>query len=195
MGNVELVEDHDSGENNIRVPSELSGILLDERTIRARVTELGREISRDLEGREPVAVAILRGAVIFHADLIRALSIGIKVDFIEVSSYSHSVATSGKVRMIRNAETCLTGEDVLLVEDIVDTGLTLKSLVQEVKRQRPASLRVCSLLSKSGRRKIDVTIDYTGFEIPNHFVVGYGLDFAERFRNLPYIGLFRDPDS
>jgi len=176
----------------MNIPSEISTVLLPEHQIQNRIKELGGEISADYSGRVPIAIAVLRGAAIFHADLIRSLSIGVTVDFLSVSSYQSATTSSGIVKILKNVELNLNGADIILVEDIVDTGLTINYLVNECAKHHPSSIRICSLLSKPERREIDVEIDYLGFEIPNHFVVGFGMDFAEKYRNLPYIGILTD---
>jgi hypoxanthine phosphoribosyltransferase len=167
----------------------ISEILIDEQRICRRVHELGSRISRDYRGREPLVVGVLRGAVVFHADLIRRLDPGIRIDFIAVSSYGAATSTSGEVKLTKDVESGIQGEDVILVEDIVDTGLTLDYLLRLLGSRKPASLTVASLLSKPSRRRVQVPVDYLGFEIPDRFVVGYGLDYRQRFRNLPVIGV------
>ena len=136
-----------------------------------------------------LVVGVLRGAAIFHADLIRCLHPSIRIDFIAVSSYGPSTQTSGEVKLVKDLETSVGGTDLLLVEDIVDTGLTLDYLLRLLRSRNPRSLKVCSLLSKPSRRQVEVDIDYLGFEIPDRFVVGYGLDLDQRYRNLPFIGI------
>lgn len=150
---------------------------------------LGREITRDYRDKSPVLVGVLRGAAVFLSDLIRHVDLELQVDFIALSSYGSATETSGQVQLVKDLETSIDGADVILVEDIVDTGLTLNYLVGSLKSRNPASLRVCALLSKPSRRRVDVHIDYLGFEVPDSFVVGYGLDFDQQFRNLPYIGV------
>lgn len=179
---------------NLETLPEISQVLFSDKQIRNRVRELGEEISSDYSEKKPITIAVLKGAAIFHADLIRSLSIGVVVDFISVSSYQSSTTSSGVVKILKDVELNLKGRDVLLVEDIIDTGLTVKQLITELKKQQPASIRVCSLLSKPERRKIEVPIDYLGFEIPDIFVVGFGLDYAEKFRNLPYIGVLNQTE-
>jgi hypoxanthine phosphoribosyltransferase len=166
----------------------VSEVILSEEEIRRRVDEIGVQISADYRDREPLVVAVLRGAAIFHADLVRRLGPQIRIDFIAVSSYGAETESSGEVMLVKDLETSVHDTDLILVEDIVDTGLTLDYLVRLIQSRRPRSLRVCSLLSKTSRRKLPVRIDYLGFEIPDRFVVGYGLDFDQRFRNLPYLG-------
>ena len=164
-------------------------ILVDKTRIADRVRNLGGEISRDYEGKQPLVVGILRGAVVFHADLIRHLELNLKIDFMSVASYGPATDSSGEVRLVKDLESSIFGLDVILVEDIVDTGLTLDYLLRNLKNRRPSSLRVCSLLSKPDRRRVEVTVDYQGFEVPDQFVVGYGLDFNQQFRNLPHVAL------
>ncbi len=166
----------------------ISEVVISEAEIRRRVGELGARISTDYRDREPLVVAVLRGAAIFHADLIRRLEPKIRIDFIAVSSYGAETRSSGDVKLVKDLESSVHDTDLILVEDIVDTGLTLDYLVRQLESRRPRSLKVCSLLSKADRREVPVRIDYLGFEIPDRFVVGYGLDLDQRFRNLPYIG-------
>lgn len=171
------------------VDSGISEILIGEHKIRQRVHELGRQIAEDYRDREPLVIGVLRGAVVFHADLIRRLDPRIRIDFIAVSSYGAATATSGEVKLTKDLEAGIQGEHVILVEDIVDTGLTLDYLIRLLGSRKPASLAVASLLSKPARRRIEVPVDYLGFEIPDRFVVGYGLDYQQRYRNLPFIGV------
>lgn len=162
-------------------------VLIDAGTIQRRVRELGGQIAGDYQGKNPHLIAILRGASIFHADLVRAIDLGLSFDFIAVGSYGAGPASSGEVRILKDLDESLEGKDVLLVEDIVDTGLTLQYLLQNLHSRDPRSLRVAALLNKPSRRKIEVRVDYVGFEIPDKFVVGYGLDYDQRYRNLPDI--------
>jgi hypoxanthine phosphoribosyltransferase len=157
------------------------------------VAELGEEISADYAGREPLLVGVLKGAVFFMADLMRHLTLPCEVDFMAISSYGTATDSSGVVRILKDLEMNVAGRDVLVVEDIIDSGLTLSYLVRNLESREPASLEICALMTKPERREIDVHVRYVGFEIPNRFVVGYGLDFAERYRNLPYVGVL-DPD-
>ncbi len=168
-------------------------VLIDEHTLRARVDELGEEISRDYTGREPLLIGVLKGAVFFMADLMRQLSVPCEVDFMAISSYGASTDSSGVVRILKDLDINIESRDVLVVEDIIDSGLTLSYLIRNLEAREPRSLEVCALMTKPERREIDVPVRYVGFEIPNRFVVGYGLDFAERYRNLPYVGVL-DPD-
>ena len=162
-------------------------VLLSEETIRRRVAELGREISTAYVGEVPILVNILKGGFIFLADLVRAMEIGCEVDFMVVSSYEDRTESSGIVRILSDLGLNVEGRHVLIVEDIVDTGLTLEYLRELLLARNPASLRIVTLLDKHERRKVSVPLDFVGFRIPDEFVVGYGLDYAQRFRNLPYI--------
>ncbi len=164
-------------------------VLIDEGVVQQRVGELGKQLTRDLHGRSPIFVAILRGAAIFHADLVRRVDLMLKIDYISVKSYGNASTSAGEVQLVKDLETSIRGQDVVLVEDIVDTGLTISYLVRNLMTRQPRSLSVCALLSKPARRKADVEIDYLGFEVPDRFIVGYGLDHAERYRNLPYVGV------
>ncbi len=162
-------------------------LVIAEEEIRKRVEELGRRISADYGGGGLVVVGVLNGAFIFTADLVRALTVPVEVDFIRVASYGDNTCSSGEVRLTKDVELSLAGKDVLLVEDIVDTGCTLKHLKELLGKRHANSVRVCALIDKSERREVAVEIDYTGFEIAEGFLVGYGLDFAEKHRNLPAV--------
>jgi hypoxanthine phosphoribosyltransferase len=167
-------------------------VLIDEQTLQARVAELGAEITRDYEGREPLLVGVLKGAIFFMADLMRRIELPCEVDFMAISSYGAGIDSSGVVRILKDLDASIENRNVLIVEDIVDSGLTLSYLLRNLEARRPASLEICALLTKPERRENDVHCRYVGFEIPNRFVIGYGLDFAERYRNLPYIAVLRD---
>ncbi len=173
---------------------ELDYILLTEEQIQNRIKELGREISRDYEGKEPLVVGVLYGSFIFMADLVRRCAIPCKMAFLRVSSYGNGTETSGQVQVIFDPLQDIEGKDVLVVEDIIDSGLTLDTLMKLLQERKPASLKLCTLLSKPSRRQVPVQVDYCGFEIPDAFVVGYGVDFAERWRNLPYLGVLKSYD-
>jgi hypoxanthine phosphoribosyltransferase len=162
-------------------------VLVAEEDLRRRVGELAAEISRDYEGRPPLLVAILKGAVPFLADLMRELSIDCELDFMAVSSYGSSTDSSGVVRILKDLDAPIENRDVLIVEDIIDSGLTLHYLLKNLRARGPRSVEVCSLLTKPERRRVDLPIRYVGFEIPNRFAIGYGLDHDQRFRNLPYV--------
>lgn len=166
--------------------------LIPEADLTAKVAELAGRLSADYAGRSLLVVGVLKGAFVFCADLLRQLrGVEAQVDFIASSSYGAATESSGAVRILKDLDTAVEGRHVLLVEDIVDTGLTLQYLLDHIGRQRPASLRVCVLLDKPSRRQVQVPVEYVGFEIPDEFVVGYGIDWAERYRYLPYIGVVR----
>lgn len=167
----------------------LVGTLLNEAQIQARVREMGAQINREYAGQEVLVVGILKGAFVFCADLLRTLSIQTRVDFMAVSSYGSATESSGVIRILKDLDGSVEGRHVLLVEDIVDSGLTLKYLKEYLGHQNPASLRVAVLLDKPSRRKTDVSVDYIGFSIADEFIVGYGIDYAEQYRHLPYIGM------
>jgi hypoxanthine phosphoribosyltransferase len=167
----------------------VSEVLIDEDRLRARVVELGEEISADYTGRDLLLLGVLKGAVFFMADLMRTLTIPCEIDFMAISSYGAQTDSSGVVRILKDLEINIEGRHVLVVEDIIDSGLTLSYLMRNLEAREPASLEVCALLTKPDRREIDVPVRYIGFEIANRFVIGYGLDFAERYRNLPYVGV------
>jgi hypoxanthine phosphoribosyltransferase len=168
-------------------------ILIEEDRLQARIHELGRELSADYEGRELLLVGVLKGAVFFMADLMRSLTVPCEIDFMAISSYGASTESSGVVRILKDLDINIENRHVLVVEDIIDSGLTLSYLLRNLESREPASLEICALLTKPSRREIDVPVRYVGFEIPNKFVIGYGLDFAERYRNLPYVGVLH-PD-
>jgi hypoxanthine phosphoribosyltransferase len=167
-------------------------ILIDEETLRDRVAELGAEISADYAGRDLMLIGVLKGAVFFMADLMRTIDVHCEVDFMAISSYGASTDSSGVVRILKDLDANIEGRNVLVVEDIIDSGLTLSYLMRNLRARNPATLEVCALLTKPERREIQVPVRYIGFEIPNRFVVGYGLDFAERYRNLRYVGVLSD---
>jgi hypoxanthine phosphoribosyltransferase len=166
-------------------------ILVSEEDLQKRVTELAAEVSRDYAGRDLLLVAILKGAVPFLADLMRQLTVTCEVDFMDVSSYGSSTDSSGVVRILKDLDASISGRDVLIVEDIIDSGLTLHYLLRNLQARDPASLEVCSLLTKPERRRVDLPIRYVGFEIPNRFAIGYGLDWDERYRNLSYVAVLK----
>jgi len=182
------------------VSDESVGLLLTAEQIRARVVELGAEISRDYQGRTPILIGVLKGSLVFMADLARAIGVHVNVDFMSITSYGDGT-NSGVVRILKDLDESITGRDVILVEDIIDTGLTLTYLLATLKARRPASLEVCGLLDKSARRIVEVPIRYKGFDIPDEFVIGYGLDHEGRYRNLRSIfsvkdmAVLRDPDE
>jgi hypoxanthine phosphoribosyltransferase len=166
---------------------DIGEILVQADDLQRRVRELGEEISRDYAGREPLLVCVLKGAVFFLSDLMRHLDMPCEVDFMAVASYGDATDSSGVVRILKDLDAPIEGRDVLIVEDIVDSGLTLKYLLRNLAARKPASLEVCALLTKPERRKTQIDAKYIGFEIPNRFVIGYGLDHRERHRNLPFV--------
>ena len=171
----------------------VSEVLIDEERLRGRIAELGEEVSHDYAGRDLLLVGVLKGAVFFMADLMRHLTVTCEIDFMAISSYGAATDSSGVVRILKDLDINIAGREVLVVEDIIDSGLTLSYLMRNLEAREPASLEICALLTKPERREIDVPVRYVGFEIPNRFVIGYGLDFGERYRNLPYVGVL-DPD-
>jgi hypoxanthine phosphoribosyltransferase len=176
----------------VRDPA-IGKILVQSDELAHRVEQLGRQISADYAGRDLFLVGVLKGAVFFLADLMRHLDIPCELDFMAVASYGSSTDTSGVVRILKDLDATIEGRDVLIVEDIVDSGLTLSYLLRTLRARNPASLEVCALLTKPERRKVELPIRYEGFEIPNQFAIGYGLDHAQRYRNLPYVAALADP--
>jgi hypoxanthine phosphoribosyltransferase len=170
-------------------------VLVPAAELERRVAELGAEISGDYEGRDLVLVCVLKGAVLFLADLMRALTVECEVDFMALSSYGSQTDSSGVVRILKDLDASIEGRDVLIVEDIIDSGLTLNYLLRNLRAREPRSLEVCALLTKPERRRVDLPIRYVGFEIPNRFAIGYGLDHAQRFRNLAFVAALRDPEA
>ena len=173
------------------VHADIEEVLISEGDLNQRVAELADEVRRHYAGQDLVLVGVLKGAFMFMSDLSRHIALPVEFDFMAVSSYGAATRTSGVVRIVKDLDIDLTNRHVLLVEDIVDSGLTLRYLLENLRSRNPASLRVCALLNKRVPRKADVTVEHIGFEIPNRFVVGYGLDYAENYRNLPYIGVLR----
>jgi hypoxanthine phosphoribosyltransferase len=167
-------------------------ILIDAESLSARIAELGAEVSADYAERDLLLIGVLKGAVFFMADLMRQLTVPCEVDFMAISSYGAATDSSGVVRILKDLDINIEGRHVIVVEDIIDSGLTLSYLMRNLESREPASLEICALLTKAGRREIDVPVRYVGFEIPNRFVIGYGLDFAERYRNLPYVAVLAD---
>ncbi len=170
----------------------VSEVLVDRESLADRIAELGEEISEDYEGRDLLLVGVLKGAVFFMADLMRHVTVPCEVDFMAISSYGAATDSSGVVRILKDLDINIRDRHVLVVEDIIDSGLTLSYLVRNLSAREPASLEICALLTKPARREIEVPVRYVGFEIPNRFVIGYGLDFAERYRNLPYVGVLNE---
>lgn len=166
---------------------DIDEVLIPEEALRARIRELGQKISTDYAGKEPLLVAILTGAVLFTSDLLRQITIPCQLDFMATSSYGTEIESTGVVRILKDLNESIEGRHVIVVDDIIDTGLTMDYMLETLKTRYPASLKVCALLDKASRRRRFVPIDYRGFEIPDRFVVGYGLDYAGRYRNLPFI--------
>jgi len=167
-------------------------ILIEADLLHARIAELGAEISDHYRGQDLLLIGVLKGAVFFMADLMRQLTVPCEVDFMAISSYGAQTDSSGVVRILKDLDINIQGRNVLVVEDIIDSGLTLSYLIRNLESRAPASLEICALLTKPARREIDVPVRWIGFEIENKFVIGYGLDFAERYRNLPYVGVLSD---
>ncbi len=170
-------------------PPTVGETLVGEEDLRRRVAELGEQISRDYAGRSLLLVGVLKGAVFFLSDLMRYIDIPVEVDFMAVASYGSATDSSGVVRILKDLDAAIEGRDVLIVEDIVDSGLTLQYLLRNLGSRNPRSLEVCALLTKPARRKVELPSRYVGFEIPDRFVVGYGLDYAEQYRNLPFVAV------
>lgn len=177
--------------NHYRGSADISEVLISEEELQERIHALGQQIGDDYRGRAPLLVGVLKGVLLFMADLLRAIPIHVEVDFMAIASYSSEARDKGLVRLVKDLETPITDRDVLFIEDMVDTGLTLNYLLHTLKMRQPASLEVCTLFAKPGHRLIDIHLKYTGFELPNGFIVGYGLDYKEKYRNLPYIGLLK----
>ena len=175
--------------------SAVSEVLIDEDALQSRIAELGAEVTADYRGRDLLLIGVLKGAVFFMADLMRRIDVPCEVDFMAISSYGAGIDSSGVVRILKDLDMTIEGRDVLIVEDIIDSGLTLSYLMRTLEAREPGSLEVCALMTKPERREIDVPVRYVGFEIPNRFVIGYGLDHAERFRNLPYVAVLDRPSD
>src|SRR5436189_3193237 len=169
--------------------SAIGEVLVPAEELQGRVRELGGEISRDYEGRDLIMIGVLKGAVLFLADLMRALTVPCEIDFMAVSSYGSQTDSSGVVRILKDLDSSIEGRSVLIVEDIIDSGLTLQYLLRNLRARNPASVEVCALLTKPERRRVELPIHYVGFEIPNRYVIGYGLDDAQRYRNLVYVAV------
>jgi len=169
----------------------IESILIPEDKLLKRVAELGEEINRDFDGEEVLLVGLLKGSVIFLSDLARKITLPCMLDFMSVTSYGNDIESSGEVRFLKDLDSDINGKNVIIVEDIIDTGLTLREVVKVLKARNPKTLKVCTLLNKVSRRLVDVEVDYNGFDIPDAFVVGYGLDYAQKYRNLNYIGVLK----
>lgn len=170
---------------------DIERVLISEEQLQARIAELGKELAADYAGKNPIFLGVLKGVVMFFTDMVRATPIPCQFDFLAVSSYRGGTSTSGTVRMQKDVSTDIRGRHVVILEDILDTGLTLRFVCDHLLRMEPASLKICTLLDKPERRKVDVYADYIGFTIPNEFVVGYGLDYQEYYRNLPFVGVLK----
>jgi len=170
---------------------DIEKVLLSEEEIQEIVTRVGAEVSRDYRGKNLVLVSVLKGSVVFMADLMRAIDIPLSIDFMVVSSYGNGTESSGKVKIIKDLDLDLSGQDLLLVEDILDTGRTLYNLREILKMRSPSSIKICTFLDKPERRQADIAADYVGARVPDEFVVGYGLDYSQRYRNLPYLGVLK----
>jgi hypoxanthine phosphoribosyltransferase len=175
--------------------ADIGAVVVSEDELRGRITELGKEITSDYTGRPPLLVGVLKGAFVFMSDLSRAIDLPVEFDFMAVSSYGSATRSSGVVRIIKDLDLDLGGRDVIIVEDIVDSGLTLAYLRKNLAARNPASLEVCALLVKDGLQRVELNLKYVGFRIPPEFVLGYGLDVGERYRNLPYIARYAGRDS
>lgn len=176
----------------ISMNSDISEVLFNERKIQDRIRELAHQITTDYQDKNPVIISILKGGFIFMADLIRSITTPIELDFLAISSYGSGTSSSGVVKIKKDIDVDITGRDVIIVEDIVDSGLSLQYIRDYIGKHKPSSIKVCVLLDKPKAHKLDVTFEYVGFEIGNEFVVGYGLDYNEKYRNLPYIGILKE---
>ena len=173
------------------LPDYLKSALFTKEQIEKRVSEMGAEITRNYEGKDPLVIGILKGAAVFTTDLVRHIETPMQLDFMVVSSYGSGSKTSGSVRIRKDADADMRGRHVIVCEDIIDSGVTMSNLFPLFETRKPASLKLCALLSKPSRREVDIPIDYLGWEVPDEFLVGYGLDYAERYRNLPYLGILK----
>lgn len=171
--------------------NDVAGILISKEQLSEKVAELAKQISKDYKDRQFIMVAVLKGSFIFAADLMREMDISVNINFMAVSSYGAAAKSSGAVKILKDLDTDVNGKDVLIVEDIIDSGLTLSYLKQLILTRGAKSVRICTILNKPARRKVDIEVDYLGFDIPDEFVVGYGLDYNECYRNLPYIGILK----
>ncbi|MBO6263817.1 MAG: hypoxanthine phosphoribosyltransferase [Clostridia bacterium] len=166
-------------------------VLLSEEQLDKRIAEMAVQIDRDYEGKKPLMVAILKGSIMFFTDLIRKMKINLEIDFMAISSYGNGVKSSGEVKMIKDLDRKVEGKDIIIVEDIIDSGYTMKYLKNMLEARKPNSIKICTLLDKPSRRETDVQVDYRGFEVENEFVVGYGLDYAGLYRNIPFVGILK----
>ena len=171
--------------------NDIKSILFTEQQLKQCVQKIADEINRDYAGKEIYAIGILKGAMIFYSDLVRAIKVPVAFDFMAASSYGKGTSSSGQVKILKDLDFSIEGKHVIIVEDIVDSGLTLSYLLRNMKSRHPASVKLCALLNKPSRREVDVKVDYVGYDVPNEFLVGYGLDYDSRYRNLPYIGILK----
>lgn len=169
----------------------LEKVLFSKEQLAKRIKELAAQLDKDYAGKTPLMVAILKGSVMFFTDLIREMTLPLEIDFMSIASYGSGVKSSGEVKMIKDLDNKIEGKDVIIVEDIVDSGYTMKYLTHLLEARNPSSIKICALLDKPSRRETDVAVDYKGFEVGNEFVVGYGLDYAARYRNIPFIGILK----
>ena len=169
----------------------LEKVLFSKEQLAKRIKELAAQLDKDYAGKTPLMVAILKGSVMFFTDLIREMTLPLEIDFMSISSYGSGVKSSGEEKMIKDLDNKIEGKDVIIVEDIVDSGYTMKYLTHLLEARNPSSIKICALLDKPSRRETDVAVDYKGFEVGNEFVVGYGLDYAARYRNIPFIGILK----
>lgn len=171
--------------------TDVAQILFSEQKIEEKVAELGKQITKDYEGKDLVLIGVLKGANIFMSDLMRKIDIPVTIDFMAVSSYGLSTESSGVVKILKDLDQSIEDKHVIIIEDIIDTGLTLHYLCENLLSRKPKSLKICTLLDKPERRKVDINIDYKGFDIPDEFIIGYGIDYAEKYRNLPYVATLK----
>lgn len=171
---------------------DIKEILYDENELRKKIKEMGKIISNDYRGKELLLIGVLKGSVVFMADLIKEIDIPCSIDFMAVSSYGNSTTTSGVVRILKDLDNEIEGKDILIVEDIIDSGVTLKYLIKYLNGRKPNSIEIACLLNKPERRKVEMDVKYLGYNVPDYFLVGYGLDFAEKYRNLPFIGILKE---
>ena len=171
---------------------DIDHVLVSQAQLKEKIAELGAQITKDYQGKDLLLVSILKGACVFLSDLMRAVELPLSIDFMCVSSYGAGTVTQGHAKIIKDLDVDIEGKDVLIVEDILDSGVTLSHVMEILRSRKPASLRLCSLLEKPERHKVYVPIDYLGFVVPDEFVVGYGLDYAEKYRNLPYVGVLKE---
>lgn len=172
--------------------NDIEKVLLTEQQLEEKITEIGKKISNDYKDRDLILIGVLKGSVLFMADLLKKITIPCSMDFMAVSSYGNTTQSSGVVRILKDLDFEIKGKDVLIVEDIIDSGITLRYLMEYLKGRNPKSINIACLLNKPERRKTDMSVKYLGFDIPDYFVVGYGLDYAEKYRNLPYVGILKE---